>query len=135
MSTRVCSRPLPSPRAKLTPLAASGVFSVGASILIDAPREKVWQILIDLPSYGKWNPFTRSMTVVSKSGSSLDDQTLVVGRLFISAVNIPPGMTPPRMSGTSLVTTLEHDNFRSAWVTPPAFGRGLCPWSGGRCSR
>jgi hypothetical protein len=61
------------------------------------------------------------MTVVSKSGSALDDQTLAVGRLFVSAVNIPPGMTPPRMSGTSLVTTLEHDNFRSAWVTPPGF--------------
>ncbi|KAF8213264.1 hypothetical protein K438DRAFT_1803682 [Mycena galopus ATCC 62051] len=103
------------------PLASSGVFSVGASILIDAPREKVWQILLDLPSYGKWNPFTRSMTILSQSGSTADNQTLEVGKLFRSAMNIPPEFTPPSMSGRSLVTTLDHTNFRAAWVTPPGF--------------
>ncbi|KAF7357650.1 hypothetical protein MSAN_01361600 [Mycena sanguinolenta] len=106
------------------PLRPSGVFSVGESVLIDAPREKVWQILMDLPSYGKWNPFTRKMTIVSESGSPVDDQTLAVGKVFDSAVNIPPEMAPPRMNGLSRVTTLDHENFRAGWETPA----GLSTW-------
>ncbi|KAF7339804.1 hypothetical protein MVEN_01896900 [Mycena venus] len=99
------------------PLTSSGVFFVRESALIDASREKVWQVLLDLPSYGEWNPFTRKMYVVSESGSTVEDQTLEVGKLFVSAINMPPaGLTPPRMSGTSRVTTLDHDNFRVSWV-------------------
>jgi hypothetical protein len=47
-----------------------------------------------------------------------------VGKLFISRANLPPaGLTPPRESGSSRITTLDHDNFRVAWVTP-----GLMAW-------
>ncbi|KAJ6466375.1 hypothetical protein C8R45DRAFT_1021477 [Mycena sanguinolenta] len=106
------------------PLRSSGVFSVGESVRIDAPREKVWQILMDLPSYGQWNPFTRAMTIVSESGSPAADQTLAVGKLFDSAVNIPPEMVPPRMNGLSRVTALDHTNFRAAWEAPA----GLSTW-------
>lgn len=34
--------------------SSSGVFSVYASSLIDAPVEKVWSILLDFPSYKEW---------------------------------------------------------------------------------
>ncbi|KAF7339813.1 hypothetical protein MVEN_01897800 [Mycena venus] len=106
------------------PLASSGVFSVGDSVLINAPREKVWKILLDFPSYEEWNPYTRTCTFVSESGSAIDDQTLGVGKLFVSRANLPPaGLTPPRQSGSSRITTLDHDNFRVAWVTP-----GLLAW-------
>ena len=64
------------------------------------------------------------MTVVSESSSIAVDQTLTVGKLFVSAVNIPPGMTEPRFKGTSRVTTLDHSNFRVAWETPA----GLLAW-------
>lgn len=40
----------------IPPLPA-GVFSVGASSLIDAPIDKVWNILLDFQSYSEWNPF------------------------------------------------------------------------------
>lgn len=45
----------------LPPLRSSGVFSVSASISIDAPLEKVWTILLDFPSYKKWQEFNASL--------------------------------------------------------------------------
>ena len=43
--------------SSLPPLSSSGVFSVSASSSIDAPLEKVWSILLDFPSYKKWQEF------------------------------------------------------------------------------
>ena len=41
----------------LPPLSSRGVFSVAASSSIDAPLEKVWSIMLDFPSYKKWQEF------------------------------------------------------------------------------
>ena len=41
----------------LPPLRSNGVFSVSSSCSIDAPLEKVWSILLDFPSYKKWQGF------------------------------------------------------------------------------
>jgi hypothetical protein len=43
--------------SSLPPLRSNGVFSVSASCSIDAPLEKVWSILLDFPSYKKWQEF------------------------------------------------------------------------------
>ena len=43
--------------SSLPPLSSNGVFSVSASSSIDAPLEKVWSILLDFPSYNKWQEF------------------------------------------------------------------------------
>ena len=49
---------------------------------IDAPPQQVWEVLLDLPSWKKWNPFIPSV-----------DGTLEVGaRLRIKVV--PPGKKP-----------------------------------------
>lgn len=40
--------------ASNVPELAPGVFTVEDSILIDAPIEKVWEILLDFGSYGEW---------------------------------------------------------------------------------
>ena len=36
------------------PLAESSVFIIRSSINISAPKQKVWDILLDFPSYGEW---------------------------------------------------------------------------------
>jgi uncharacterized protein YndB with AHSA1/START domain len=36
------------------PLASEGIFNVGTSIQINAPREKVWDILTDFKGYKEW---------------------------------------------------------------------------------
>lgn len=40
--------------ANLPPRVDSGVFAVQASTLIDAPVDKIWEILLDFPSYPEW---------------------------------------------------------------------------------
>jgi hypothetical protein len=39
---------------------------------IDAPAERVWSLLIDFPSYPRWNPFIRSIAGTLEVGQSLD---------------------------------------------------------------
>ena len=48
----------------LPPLRSSGVFSVSASSSIDAPLEKVWKILLDFPSYEKWQEFFQCISLL-----------------------------------------------------------------------
>ena len=36
------------------PLAKSSVFIIRSSINISAPKQKVWEVLLDFPSYGEW---------------------------------------------------------------------------------
>lgn len=54
---------------------------IAASIEIDAAPERVWPILIDLGSYGAWNPFTYQV-----------DSTLEIG----SPVHLYVQMSPTR---------------------------------------
>jgi hypothetical protein len=41
-------------------------------IEIDAPPERVWQVLIDFGAYPQWNPFIRSIEGEAKVGSRLN---------------------------------------------------------------
>ncbi|KAF7373522.1 hypothetical protein MSAN_00562600 [Mycena sanguinolenta] len=104
------------------PLASSGVFTVADSILIDAPREKVWEILLDFKGYKEWNAFVRGQTLVSASGAALPDQTPAANTLMrISPVHLPPTMGEPSLGGSATtlvqITAVDHENFRAAWVT------------------
>ncbi|KAJ6463425.1 hypothetical protein C8R45DRAFT_911602 [Mycena sanguinolenta] len=116
------------------PLSSSGVFTVADSILIDAPREKVWEILLDFKGYKEWplphRPahatyallYSRGQTLVSPSGAALTDQTPTADTLMrISPVHLPPTMGEPGLGGSSTtlvrITTVDNENFRAAWVT------------------
>ncbi|KAJ7079973.1 hypothetical protein B0H15DRAFT_891017, partial [Mycena belliarum] len=120
----------------MPPLSSSGVFTVADSILIDAPPEKVWKILLDFGSYKECVSVSdssaersRGQRLISASGAALADQTPKVGtKLLISPVHLPPTMgTPGFMQSHSVtvrVTTLDNENFRAAWVT----ANGLPAW-------
>ncbi|MFO0490463.1 MAG: SRPBCC family protein [Curvibacter sp.] len=41
-------------------------------ITIDASVERVWSLLVDFPSYAKWNPFVRSIEGRAEVGQSLN---------------------------------------------------------------
>ena len=43
-----------SSSSRLPPLGSEHIFSVSSSSLIDAPREKVWEIMLDFESYKEW---------------------------------------------------------------------------------
>jgi hypothetical protein len=103
----------------LPPLRSSGVFSVSASSLIDAPVERAWSILLDFPSYKKWNPFVRKQTVMNSSKETLADQTAREGSFLQIEVNLPPTMEEPGLFGKgstfARITTIDHINHRAAW--------------------
>jgi hypothetical protein len=105
--------------SSLPPLRSNGVFSVSASCSIDAPVEKVWSILLDFPSYKKWNSFVRSQTVVNASKEKLVDQTPFEGSYLQMNVNIPPTMEEPGWFGKSSafvrIKSIDHTNRRAAW--------------------
>jgi hypothetical protein len=42
-----------------------------AEIEIDAPAERVWDVLVDVGAYGEWNPFMTSVTGQVAPGSRL----------------------------------------------------------------
>ncbi|KAL0574446.1 hypothetical protein V5O48_007510 [Marasmius crinis-equi] len=113
------------------PEASSAVFILADSVIIDAPIEKVWSILLDFGSYKEWNPFVRNQTVVdAKMGTPLVDQTPSVGcHILMDPVHLPPTMRPSselwfwqKNSTRIWISHLDKDNYRVAWRTSgPAF--------------
>ena len=56
------------------------VRAVGASIEIDAPIERVWQVLTDVAAYPSWNPFTVSVDTTFELGTPVDMRVCLRGR-------------------------------------------------------
>ncbi|KAI0057622.1 hypothetical protein BV25DRAFT_1830866 [Artomyces pyxidatus] len=95
----------------------NGVFTIGTSILIDAPVETVWKVLLDFPSYGEWNPFVRSQTVQDEWSS----QELSVGQHLFLKVHIPPTMddSAKLQESEEIVHLLDHEQHRVEWKFVP----------------
>ncbi len=45
---------------------------VRTTLDIDAPREKVWDVLADFDSYNEWNPFIRDIRAKMEAGADVD---------------------------------------------------------------
>ncbi|KAJ7677581.1 hypothetical protein B0H14DRAFT_3064678, partial [Mycena olivaceomarginata] len=79
------------------------------SILIDAPREKVWQVLLDFGSYKE----CRNQTLITEAGAALADQRPTPNTLMkIAPVHLPPTMGEPQLFGSHVamvrITTIDH---------------------------
>lgn len=104
------------------PSADSGVFSVTASIVINAPCERVWATMLDFASYKDWNPFVRGQTIVDWRRKPLADQTPAEGRyLKIGPVHLPPTMNEPtgwfkKFFAFERITVVDSENYRLAWA-------------------
>ncbi|KAG8215318.1 hypothetical protein J3R82DRAFT_8909 [Butyriboletus roseoflavus] len=105
----------------LPPVASDAVFTASASITIDAPRDLVWQVLMDWGSYQQWNPFVRNQCLVDATRKPLaaSQQPRVGAHLLMRPVHIPPSFTPPKIfpagSALEVITTFDTDNYRCAW--------------------
>ncbi|KAH9485221.1 hypothetical protein JR316_0002128 [Psilocybe cubensis] len=114
-----------SPPPSNLPPATPGVFTAQASIIIDAPIETAWEVLLDFPSYPEWNPFVRSQVVTNTLFIPLADQTPHESLRLIIQAQIPPlplpvdADTPPNLlhSQTSYenITTIDASSHRAAW--------------------
>ena len=53
---------------------------IEGSVEIDAPIERVWEVLTDFKAYSKWNPFITQMSGELKEGSIFDVVVKIPGR-------------------------------------------------------
>ncbi|KAI0272636.1 hypothetical protein BC834DRAFT_966632 [Gloeopeniophorella convolvens] len=98
----------------------SGVFSIRASVLIDAPRDKVWNVLLDFPAYKEWNPFTREQVVTDAQKKPVTEP-LAVGHHLVIGAHIPPTMNDSVKLQRSfeVVSVLDHGRHVIAWNYVP----------------
>jgi hypothetical protein len=57
---------------------ASAMKEIKTEIIINAPKEKVWEVLTDFEAYGEWNPFIVSIEGKGEVGKKLKN-TMVNG--------------------------------------------------------
>lgn len=100
-------------------------YEVEASVVIDAPSEQVWAVLVDLDGYGAWNPFTPSVRSTLTVGDPVHlDVVLGPRRRTRSTNTVEVVDAPRRIVWTS---TLVHRSLlatrRTQTVEPLADGR------------
>lgn len=59
---------------------------VRAEVEIDAPIDRVWEILTDLPGYGRWNPFTPKVESSLEIGDPVHLHVRLVGPRLLHRV-------------------------------------------------
>ncbi|KAJ4474480.1 hypothetical protein J3R30DRAFT_3295417 [Lentinula aciculospora] len=113
-----------TPPSNLPP-AVPSIFTVEANILIDAPIDVVWNVLLGFPNYPDWNPFVRSQVVTDSLYIPTQDQKAAENLRLIITSQIPP-LTPP-VTASSLgdplnehitrenITHLQPGIYRVAW--------------------
>ncbi|KAH9010924.1 hypothetical protein EDB83DRAFT_2300303 [Lactarius deliciosus] len=107
----------------IPPLATSSVFIIRSSIAISASKQKVWDILLDFPSYGEWCESRHTSIRASELISEVDKKPLpsqiaAPGLRVRLRVNIPPTMDDigKKASVTEeILTHVDSDTFRFAW--------------------
>ena len=57
--------------------------NITTEIIINAPREKVWEILTDFDNYKNWNPFVIKSTGKAVVGTRLVNTIKNGGRYFV----------------------------------------------------
>jgi hypothetical protein len=109
------------------PGAPDGWFhwSIATAVEIDAPPDRVWNVLVDLPAYPAWNPF-----IVRASGRVAVGETLV---LHMALPDREPMVIEPRL----LVVEPERElRWKGRLLLPGLFdgehGFTLVPLDGGR---
>ena len=65
---------------------ASTPKCVRAEVEIDAPIERVWQILTDIDRYGEWNPFTPQAETTLEIGDPIPLHVRLVGERLVRRV-------------------------------------------------
>jgi uncharacterized protein YndB with AHSA1/START domain len=70
--------------------------AVRQEIAIDAPPERVWEALVDLPSWLTWNPHMREITSLSEGPLAVGSRARIVLRTGLSSKWEVTELTPGR---------------------------------------
>ncbi|KAI8990396.1 hypothetical protein BD414DRAFT_413291 [Trametes punicea] len=89
----------------------SGPLTVSVSVEIDAPIEKVWEVLLDFTNYAE------CQVVTDEHKHPLADQTPVPGVHLLLRVHIPPTMddSVSTTSAFEMITHVDPAAHRIAW--------------------
>ncbi|KAF8905622.1 hypothetical protein CPB85DRAFT_1416023 [Mucidula mucida] len=106
---------------KLPPSTSDAIFSLYGSSIIDAPVDKVWEILLGFDRYKSWNPFVRDQKVTNRAGTPTGHE-LAEGQYMSMSVHLPPSLSDSvpfyqKSSAFVCCTYLDNDNHRVAWCT------------------
>ncbi|KAJ7084163.1 hypothetical protein C8R43DRAFT_1051809 [Mycena crocata] len=78
---------------KSIPLESEWPTYFSTSVIIKATRQKVWDVLVDFPSYSQWNPYIRESTLLDASKKTcLPGQQIAKGNHLALKAQIPPTM-------------------------------------------
>lgn len=98
---------------------AGTVFFIRSSIAISAPKQKVWDVLVDFPSYSEWNPYIRTVELISdKDKKPLASHTVALGQHVRLRLHTPPTMNDADTKASvteEIITHFDSDTFRFAW--------------------
>ncbi|KAJ7673444.1 hypothetical protein B0H17DRAFT_1335058 [Mycena rosella] len=76
------------PSTKSIPQESDWPNYISRSVVISAPREKVWAVLVDFAAYSEWNPYIRESTLLGASSG----QQIAAGHRVALKVHMPPAM-------------------------------------------
>jgi hypothetical protein len=72
-----------------------GRFAPAATVEIDAPVERVWDILVDFANYGAWNRFCPAVTCTGELGADVVMDVRFPGQKPIRQVEVLNVLEPP----------------------------------------
>jgi hypothetical protein len=72
-----------------------GLFAPTATVEIDAPLERVWEILVDFPNYGAWNRFCPRIECSGELGAKVVMDVRFPGQKPIRQVEVLNVLEPP----------------------------------------
>jgi len=103
-----------------TPDIPNSVTHISTEIIVDAPIETVWNVLLDFSSYEKWNTFVRSQLITDVNFSPLNPQPMPTeGAYLVMHARIPPGGLGNSKKGLTrseeIVTFVDVEHHRVGW--------------------
>jgi hypothetical protein len=101
-----------------------GRFAPAATVEIDAPVERVWDILVDFPSYGAWNRFCPAVTCTGELGAKVVMDVRFPGQKPIRQVEVLNVLEPPHRLAWGVIMGSRALLVANRYQTLEAIGQG-----------
>ncbi|KAJ7766526.1 hypothetical protein DFH07DRAFT_809297 [Mycena maculata] len=77
---------------KSIPVESEWPTYLSTSVVINAPRQKVWDVLVDFAGYAKWNPYIRECTLLDASKAPVHGRGIAADDFVTLKLHMPPAM-------------------------------------------